>query len=63
VKHSIPQALGANKYKEVVTRADDYFKTKRYKEAKTAYEEALKLKPEDPHATARLAQVEKILNP
>ena len=60
-KYSIPQVLGGNKYKDVITRADDFFKTKRYQEAKEKYEEALKIKPEDPYAIGRLAEIEKKL--
>jgi len=60
--HKIPQVLGANKYKEVIITADDYFKTKRYKEAKTKYEEALKIKTADVYSTNKLAEIEKILN-
>ncbi len=62
VKFSVPQTvIGGNKYKEIVKRADDLFKTKRYEEAKPAYEEALKLKPDDAHATARLEAIAKLL--
>ncbi len=53
---------GANKYKETIKKADEYFKMKRWSEAKTAYEEALKQKADDPYATSRLAEVEKQLN-
>ncbi len=58
--HSIPQVLGANKYKENILKGDDYFKTKRYSEAKTAYEAALKLKVNDPYATKKLEEISKI---
>lgn len=59
--HRIPQVIGGNKYKEYILKADDYFKTKRYKEAKVQYEEALKIKPNDVHAMNRLALIEKVL--
>ena len=46
-KHSIPQKFGADKYKEAITKADNYFKTKHYAEAKKQYEVALNQKPKD----------------
>lgn len=61
-KYKKPAVIGANKYKENITKADEYFKTKRYTEAKSAYEEALKCKASDLHAVKRLAEIEK-LNP
>ncbi len=60
-KYSMPQKLGANLYKEAITKADGYFKTKRYKEAKAAYQEALNEKPNDVYATTKLADCEKQL--
>jgi hypothetical protein len=60
-KHSMPQLIGADKYKETMLRANDYFKMKRYTEAKIAYTEALALKPNDPVAIAKLAEVEKLV--
>ena len=59
-KYSIPQALGADKYKATIKRADELFKMKRYSEAKLIYEEALKQKPNDPAATNKLAEIEKL---
>lgn len=59
-KYSIPQALGADKYKATIKRADELFKMKRYLEAKPIYEEALKQKPNDPAATNKLAEIEKL---
>ena len=53
-KYSIPQVLGGNKFKEYVTKGDDDFKFKRYTEAKKNYEEALKLKPNDPNVTKKI---------
>lgn len=62
-KHKVPQVLGgsAAKYKEALNKAEGYFKMKRYAEAKTAYEEVLKIKPADPYATNKLAEVNKLL--
>jgi tetratricopeptide (TPR) repeat protein len=59
-KYSIPQALGADKYKATIKRADELFKMKRYSEAKPMYEEALKQKPNDQAATNKLAEIEKL---
>lgn len=61
-KYKKPQVLGANKYKDAVTKADGYFKMKRWAEAKTAYEEVLKIKTADPYATAKLEEVNKFLS-
>lgn len=60
-KYSIPQALGADKYKGTIKRADELFKMKRYAEAKPMYEEALKQKPNDAYATNKLAEIEKLI--
>ena len=60
--HKIPQVLGVNKYKEAIVKADDYFKTKRYNEAKIKYEDALKIKADDIYANTKLKEIEKILN-
>jgi len=59
-KYSIPQALGSDKYKATIKRADELFKMKRYAEAKPMYEEALKQKANDPYATNKLAEIEKL---
>lgn len=59
-KYSIPQALGSDKYKATIKRADELFKMKRYTEAKPMYEEALKQKANDPYATNKLAEIEKL---
>ena len=56
--HHMPQVLGANKYKLAITKADGFFKTKRYEEAKIAYLEALKEKLNDVYATGKLAETE-----
>ena len=60
-KYSKPQVLAPNKYKDALTKADGYFKMKRWAEAKPAYEEVLKIKPDDPYATTKLAEVNKML--
>ena len=59
-KYSIPQALGSDKYKATIKRADELFKMKRYAEAKPVYEEALKQKPNDAAATNKLAEIERL---
>jgi len=58
-----PKPLGANQYKETIKKADDFFKMKRWSEAKAAYEDALKEKPGDPYATDKLEQANKNLVP
>lgn len=60
-KYSKKQILGANEYKDALTKAEGFFKMKRWAEAKTAYENVLKIKAGDPYATGKLAEVEKIL--
>ena len=61
---SIPPVLGSNdSYKDKITKADNYLNNKRYKEAKTEYEAALKMKPNDEYATSKLAEVNKLLTP
>ena len=60
-KYSKPQVLAPNKYKDALTKADGFFKMKRWTEAKPAYEEVLKIKPDDPYATGKLAEVNKFL--
>lgn len=62
-KYKTPQVLGANPYKDAITKADGFLKMKRYSEAKAAYEEALKAKPDDPYATKKLAEVISALGP
>ena len=62
-KVSVPQTVfGVDKYKETIKKADDYFKMKRWAEAKPVYEEALKQRPDDPYATSKLEIVNKNLN-
>jgi hypothetical protein len=60
-KYKKPQVLGANQYKDALTKAEGYFKMKRWSEAKTAYENVLKIKAGDPYATSRLQEVNKML--
>lgn len=60
-KYKKPQVLGANQYKDAVTKADGYFKMKRWAEAKTAYENVLKIKAGDLYATSKLEEVNKML--
>lgn len=59
-KYTIPQALGIDKYKETIKRADELFKMKRYIEAKPLYEDALKFKANDAYSAGRLAEIEKL---
>jgi hypothetical protein len=62
--HKMPQVIGAaEKYKEKVKDGDGYFKMKRYKEAKSSYEEALKYKPNDVYTTSKLSEIEKLSVP
>jgi hypothetical protein len=62
-KYRMPQVLGADKYKEAIGRADNYFKSKRYQDAKVAYQEALKLKANDSYATGRISECNKQIGP
>jgi flagellar biosynthesis GTPase FlhF len=56
------QILGSQEnYRKNLARANDLFKTKRYEEAKTAYEECLKFKPDDPLSKLRIRQCDSIL--
>ncbi|MBA2612030.1 MAG: hypothetical protein H0U95_08670 [Bacteroidetes bacterium] len=63
--HSLPQVLGntSEKYKAKIKVADDYFKMKRYDEAKIAYQGAMQYKANDPYATSKLADIEKLTAP
>lgn len=61
-KYKKPQVIGANKYKEYLSKAEGLYKMKRWTEAKTAYENVLKEKPGDPYATGKLEEVNKLLN-
>jgi hypothetical protein len=60
---SVLQVLGGDaKYKEAVKRGDELFTTKRYKEAKKSYEDALTYKGGDAYAKGRLVECEKMIN-
>ena len=50
------------KYKEAITKGDNNFNGKNYKEAKKNYEEALTYKGGDAYAKGRLVEIEKLLN-
>jgi hypothetical protein len=60
-KYKKPQVLGANQYKEALAKAEGLFKMKRWSEARTAYENVLKIKAGDPYATGKLEEVNKML--
>ncbi len=62
--YSIPPVLGStDMYKEKIKKGDEHFNNKRYKEAKTEYEAALKVKPADEYATNKLNEVNKLITP
>lgn len=50
-------------YQKLIDKADEYFDAKNYEKAKSLYERALKLKPDDAHPKARLDEIDRILNP
>jgi len=58
-KYKTPHKLGVDKYKEDIKKGDEYFKDKRYTEAKAAYQNALKEKPNDAVAKSKLAECDK----
>ena len=60
--NTIAPVLGFDKYKDAISNGDNYFKTKRYIDAKKAYQEALINKTNDTYATNKLIEIEKILN-
>ena len=62
-KHTIAATLGKDMHKEAVTKADGYFKMKRYTEAKTEYENALKIKPDDLYSKNRINEISKLTSP
>ncbi len=62
-KYGLYGVLGEDKYKTTIKKADDYFKMKRWSEAKTAYEEALGYKKDDPYAKGKLEQCTKNIAP
>ena len=55
-------ASGDVKYKEAIKNADNFFGTKRYRDAKKYYEEALTFKGGDTYAKGKLIECEKFLN-
>lgn len=61
-KTKVRQTLGgsAEMYKQNIDKAEGYFKMKRYTEAKSAYQEALKYKANDPLATKRLTEIQNL---
>ncbi|MGZ4064637.1 MAG: carboxypeptidase regulatory-like domain-containing protein [Bacteroidia bacterium] len=59
-RHSIAPLLGADKYKDALNKAEGYYKMKRYSEAKVAYENVLKIKPEDMYCKSKLANIERL---
>lgn len=60
-KYSMPQVLGKDMFKENIKKGDDYFKTKRYKEAKASYEAALKLKNDDVSTKKKIEDCDKMM--
>ncbi len=56
-----PQDITKDRYKEYITKADDLFKNKHYKDSKIAYESALIEKAGDSYAKGKLAEIEKLL--
>jgi len=54
------QAL-EEEYGTIIAKADQYFTDKDYDNSKVQYESSLQLKPDDPHATARLAEIATLL--
>jgi hypothetical protein len=61
--YSLAQPIGKNPYKETIGRADDFFKMKRYKEAKAEYEKALKIKSDDAYSKSKLEEIVKLSEP
>jgi hypothetical protein len=62
-KYKMPGKLAIDKYAETIDKADVYFKTKRYAEAKEAYSEALKLKAKDNYAAKKIVECDTQLTP
>ena len=62
-KHKTRKVLSADGYKNEVAKGNSLFNDKRFKEAKTAFEEALKSKPNDPYALEKIAECNKALSP
>ncbi len=61
VKYKMTNPIGHDSYRESIDKADNYFKTKRYSEAKAEYEQALKIKPKDLYAIKKLEETKKML--
>lgn len=61
--HSIAHPIGKDLHKESVKKADDFFKMKRYSEAKTEYENALSIKSDDAYSKNKLDEIAKLLAP
>lgn len=57
----VRKMIGVDHYKAYIVKGNDFFKHKRYEEARDAYKEALLGKPDDPYATTKLAEIETIL--
>jgi Flp pilus assembly protein TadD len=52
------KAAFENDYKALISEADEYYKTKRFDEAKAAYAKALAMKPADPYPMQRVKAIE-----
>jgi hypothetical protein len=61
--YSIAQPIGKDLHKETVAKADGLFKMKRYSEAKTEYEKALKMKDDDSYSKNRIDEIIKLTSP
>ncbi len=61
VKYKMSNPIGHDPYRESIDKADNYYKTKRYTEAKAEYEQALKVKPKDAYALKKLEETKKLL--
>ncbi|UKN01319.1 hypothetical protein K6119_16450 [Paracrocinitomix mangrovi] len=62
-KEEAEQAAKENeqKYNDLIANADKAFDGKSYQDARDKYEEALKLKPNESHPSARISQIDDIL--
>ena len=61
-KYKMPAKIGKDVFKETTIKADGYFKTKRYDEAKKTYEDALKLKDKDVYTINKIAECNKLID-
>jgi tetratricopeptide (TPR) repeat protein len=50
-----------NQYKEIITKADELFKTKSYDEAKAAYAQALEMRPSDSYPAQRVKTIDNMV--